>query len=129
MDNFQVYLDRIAILNTNFENCETGKYFLIKTQPIWDSITQCIHRKSSILKEMATDSDDLMSESYKKELQQYKNAKIVNSSRDDIHSFLKNLLTGISSQKSNGNNNYLQHENIFHVLFSKLHRLFLILLI
>lgn len=64
--NLKVYLERITRLKENFGSCKTGRYFLEKTEPIWDSLTQCIYRKSSILREMLKNSDSSIPEGYRR---------------------------------------------------------------
>ncbi|KAE9541212.1 hypothetical protein AGLY_004457 [Aphis glycines] len=66
LDNVRVYLERIAMLKKNFYNCETGRHFLQKLGPIWDSLTQCFYRKSLILKNMAKNSDNMMPDGFRK---------------------------------------------------------------
>lgn len=66
LDNVRVYLERIAMLKKNFYNCETGRHFLQKLGPIWDSLTQCFYRKSLILKDMAKNSDNVMPDGFRK---------------------------------------------------------------
>lgn len=62
---FRVYLERIAKFTKNFGSCEAGRYFLLKTGPLWDSLTQCIYRKSLILENMARESEDTMPDGYR----------------------------------------------------------------
>jgi len=66
LDNIRVYLERISMLKNNFDNCEAGRYFLQKIEPIWDSLTQCIYRKSLILEDMAKNSDNIMPDDFRK---------------------------------------------------------------
>eukprot|EP00102_Acyrthosiphon_pisum_P024564 XP_016661774.1 PREDICTED: uncharacterized protein LOC103310055 [Acyrthosiphon pisum] len=66
LDNVRVYLDRIAMLKKNFNNCEAGRHFLQKIGPIWDSLTQCVYRKSLILEDMAKKSENTMPDGFRK---------------------------------------------------------------
>lgn len=52
-----MYLERISMLKKNFNTCEDGKYFLQKTEPLWNSLTQCFYKKSLIARQLAKSSD------------------------------------------------------------------------
>lgn len=70
MDDLCTLAERISALKKNFGSCEAGRYFLLKTAPLLDSLTQCMFRKSLILQEMAMDSDSSMPEEYRKRYEQ-----------------------------------------------------------
>jgi len=92
-----VYLDRIAMLKKNFNNCEVGRHFLQKIGPIWDSLTQCVHRKSLILDNMAKTSENTMPECFRKI---YEKTSLINDKNVTKRSygldtsFLEILITG-----------------------------------
>lgn len=71
-------MERIAKFKKQFGSCETGIHFLKKTAPIWDSLTQCIYRKSMILRDMAKDSEDNAPEEYRKIYNEADNYVIIN---------------------------------------------------
>ncbi|XP_050527923.1 cytadherence high molecular weight protein 2-like [Daktulosphaira vitifoliae] len=64
---FHIYLERMITLKNNFASCEAGRYFFEKTEPLWDSITNCIYRKSEILNQMidSVNTTDIIPEAYK----------------------------------------------------------------
>lgn len=98
MDCLQVYLERISKLKKNFNNCEAGRYFLEKTWPIWDSLTQCIYKKSHVLMYLYEKSVDeqIMPEQYRKIYEQMKEIEVKHSQgRQHVDiSFLERLITG-----------------------------------
>jgi len=86
------------MLKKNFSSCEAGRHFLQKVGPIWDSLTQCIYRKSLILKDMAKDSDNMMPDCYRKiyEKNSLNNGKNVTKRSLGLDtSFLEILITGL----------------------------------
>lgn len=97
LDNVRVYLERIAMLKNNFNNCETGRHFLQKIEPIWDSLTQCIYRRSLILEGMAKNSDNSMPDGFRQiyEKTSLNNDKNVTKRALGLDtSFLEILITG-----------------------------------
>lgn len=94
-----MYLQRIFNLKKNFGNCEAGRQFLLKTGPIWDSLTQCIYRKSRTLKEMDRNSyDKNMPAEYRRIYEQTGNDEAAYENTRDTHgidtSFLQSLVGG-----------------------------------
>lgn len=97
MDNFRVYVERIAMLKKNFINCEAGRHFLLKIEPIWDSLTQCVYRKSLVLMNMAKDSENTIPDSLKKIYDQAtlnNNKNVTKRSWGLDTSFLEILISG-----------------------------------
>lgn len=97
LDNVRVYLERIAMLKKNFNNCEAGRHFLQKIGPIWDSLTQCVYRKSLILEVMAKNSENTMPDGFRKiyEKTSLNNDKNVTKRSLGLDaSFLEILITG-----------------------------------
>jgi len=97
LDNIRVYLKRIAMLKKNFYSCETGRHFLQKIGPIWDSLTQCFYRKSLILNKIAKDSDNMMPDDFRKIFEKINlnNAKnVIKHSLGLDASFLQIFITG-----------------------------------
>lgn len=95
------YLERIAKLKKNFSSCEAGRNFLIKTAPLWDSLTQCIYRKSLIQEDMAKKSDNAILESNRELLEQTKKAETKRMRGLCVvdTSFLEHLITGLLKKK------------------------------
>jgi len=93
-----VYLERIEMLKENFNNCEAGRHFLQKIAPIWDSLTQCVYRKSLILEDMAKNSDNTMPDGLRNiyEKTSINNDKNVTKRALGLDSsFLEILITGL----------------------------------
>lgn len=82
-----MYLERISLLEKHFNTCEDGKYFLLKTGPLWNSFTQCIFRKSSIFRLLSKSSDTItLPEGYTQLLhEQAKNNESITYSSKDIN--------------------------------------------
>lgn len=84
------------MLKNNFESCEAGRSFLVKTGPLWDSLTQCIYRKSLVLLDMIKSSYDTMLEAYKKQLGNETSVVKRSWRRNSVGpSFLESLITGL----------------------------------
>lgn len=95
LDNVRVYLERIAMLKKNFNNCEAGRHFLQKIGPIWDSLTQCVYRKSLLLEDMAKNSENTMPDGFRKIYEKTTNDKNVTKRSLGLDSsFLEFLITG-----------------------------------
>lgn len=99
MSCLRVFLDRISKLKKNFNSCEAGRYFLEKTWPMWDSLTQCIYKKSylqTLFNMYEKPIDKNMPEQYRKLYEQVINITPKRSQGIqyvDI-SFLEILITG-----------------------------------
>lgn len=90
------FAERISALKKNFGSCEAGRYFLFKTEPLFDSLTQCMFRKSLILQDMAMDSSHSMPEEYRKRYEQVSSLDTVNRrSRAADTLLLESLFDGL----------------------------------
>ena len=89
-----MYLDRIAMLKKNFNNCEAGRHFLQKIGPIWDSLTQCVYRKSLILEDMAKNSENIMPDGFRNIYEKTSDKNVNKRSLGLDTSFLEILITG-----------------------------------
>lgn len=81
-------------MSKKFKTCEEGRCFLVKTAPIWESLTQCFYRKSSILKYMANPSENVMPEEYRKVFHEKTSNENLNYRHTVRTSFLKTIITG-----------------------------------